>query len=425
MRILASLTISCLLAMPAIPQRATFVAQNVASSSFATYTDNFTRANGSLGANWTTPSSNSTALTIVSDQVEAAITPPGLHNAEGYTAGTFSNNQWTKNTINNNGGTTALQSNFVRVNTGAGTFYNDAVGPGVTSYQIGIETSTDFCGVAATWGTVAVGDTFELDVADTGVLNAPEFFWLHWTHSGVTKNVASCVDTATHHLNGVPGLGTVETGSTPNAFLGTWSGGSLPALSGSGYVDNFTRANSYWLGVNWWPLETGGSGTSMTGQMQITSNAAVLNATSTFGGEVWTTPYASQTQNCTVTFGVIQASDFAGCIVRYSMPTMGVGNATTNSFYLAWIEGNGATTLYEYQNGSFNSLSSLGTCGGGSITSLKLSASGSSPVALSVFINGTQCGSTFNDSTYKLSGTYGGIFLNGSNTTTITNANLN
>jgi hypothetical protein len=95
-------------------------------------------------------------------------------------------------------------------------------------------------------------------------------------------------------------------------------------------------------------------------------------------------------------------------------------NASSNSFYFTFVKGDGTTTLYEYQNGVFNSIASLGRCGGGAITSTKVTASGSNPVVLSVYVNGTPCGSAYSDATYKLAGTYGGFFLNGSSKSTVT-----
>ena len=92
--------------------------------------------------------------------------------------------------------------------------------------------------------------------------------------------------------------------------------------------------------------------------------------------------------------------------------------SSTTAFYFAEASSSGQVELFEYSGGNFNLLSNLGTYGG-SVSTLELDASGTSPVTLTVKVNGSTFGSAYNDSTYKLTGTYDGFTTFGTSSTTV------
>ena len=98
-------------------------------------TDNFTRANGTLGANWTTPTGG-TAFQIASNKAEPTTT--GALNHAVYTGASFNNDQYAEITI-----TTLAASSFadpaVRMSTSALTFYQANIGgPTGSTFTAGI-----------------------------------------------------------------------------------------------------------------------------------------------------------------------------------------------------------------------------------------------------------------------------------------------
>jgi hypothetical protein len=382
----------------------------------ATYTDSFTRANGSLGSNWAEPSGANGTLQILSDLVYAQ-TSGVVHSAEIYTPGTFSNNQYSIITLKSGTGSatsgTAGQFSLVRGATATARFYNDAVATGSTFggllYRVGDQNSVDFCGTAWAGPAYVVGDTHELDVAGSG----PVFFWSK--HNGTVD--ATCSDVVDNYTGGQPGLGVIDPNGSPFLSLGTWTGGSLSSFSTTP-SDNFQRANAGWLGVNWWFAPTGGNGSGATGSYFVLSgNAAVLSVPTNQGTAIWTTAFGS-TQASKVTTGNIASGDWVAAVARYTLPPNGTSSANTDSYYFVLVEGNGTVDLFAKTNAD-NLLASLGTFSG-TVSTIELDASGTSPVSLVVKINGTQFGSTFSDSTYKLTGAYEGFSTFGTTASTVT-----
>ncbi|MGA8108488.1 MAG: chitobiase/beta-hexosaminidase C-terminal domain-containing protein, partial [Acidobacteriaceae bacterium] len=383
------------------------VASGVYTINSSSYSDNFARANGSLGANWSEAYGSNAGLQISNDAVYAA-SAPAEHALDIYTGGTFSNNQWTSFVLGNGPGSQpSLQAAIVRGSTTTANWYNDGVGVGGTFANLGNGAYYDFClvnGIAK----YAKGDTHELDVAGSG----PVFFWSK--HNGVVD--ATCVDTALNYTGGEPGLGVIEGNSTPTVSDTTWQGGSLPNFSTTA-TDNFTRANAGWLGVNWWFNEPGGAGDSSEAFFILQNNAAVISVPNQWGLAVWTTPF-NQNQASAMSVGKIASGDIVGPVVRYSLPV--AQNPSSDSFYMIFGSSSGLQ-LYAYNKGNWALLKNYGSFSG-TISTMELDATGTSPVVLTLKVNGTQFGTTYSDSTYKFAGLYTGFALGAgaTQTTTIT-----
>jgi hypothetical protein len=385
----------------------------------STYSDNFMRSSGGLGANWSVPYQGDASLQIVSDLIYSAAPGPTVtHSLEVYSGGTFSNNQYSIITlasgIGSNSPGQASQFAVVRGSTSAGSgdgFYNDGVATGsnfggLVALRVGNSTSVDFCPVGEQALTdYSIGDTHELDVAGTG----PVFFWSK--HNGVVDS--TCYTSEYAFSGGSPGLGVVDRASTPQVALGAWQGGSLPNFNTTP-TDNFQRANAGWLGVNWWMDEFGMHG----GYLILNNNAAVMNSTTSGQATalaLWTTPF-NLNHSSTITIGSLAGNDWLAAMVRCTLPPEPM-NPGSEKFYIA-LDVAGTIDLFAYSNG-WNLLSSLGNYSG-TVKTIELDATGSSPVSLAVKINGAQFGSTFSDSTYKLAGTYAGFAAAATSSSSVT-----
>lgn len=367
---------------------------------YTTYTDSFTRANGSLGANWTFPSSapDTTDPPVISnDLLVANGTLPGIHYFDIYTGGTFGNNQFSRTTIqsltsNVQSGCGAADSVGLIVHGTVSNYYNDAVQNFPTTgcsnigihWALGIANGVDFAGGVPFSGspTYAVGDTVELDAVGTNPI-----FFTH-LHNGVVDG--SGADSTYLLTGGVPGTGiAVNAASTAVVKAGAWTGGTLANVSAN-TSDNFTRANG-WLGVDWWTLPPSNTGCGF----QIVSNQAQDTCTSgNFGFAIRTLAF-NLNQSSTVN---PVSGTAVGAVVRTTP-------ANETCYLVFWL--GGTAYLYEYSNGAFNTLTTFATVST-LPSSIELDATGTSPVVLTVKVNGTTLG-TFSDSTYLLTGTFPGF----------------
>lgn len=364
------------------------------SSGSSNYSDSFAGANGSLGPNWARAFGSDAGLQLFNGQVYAD-SAPAEHAFDIYTGGSFSNNQWTSFVLGNGpGGSPSAQGAIVRGSTTTANWYNDAVSVGGTFMNLGNGAYYDFCLIAGV-ATYAGGDTHELDVAGTG----PVFFWSK--HNGVVD--ATCVDTGFDYTGGQPGLGVLETNSTPTVSAANWQGGSLPDFNTTP-TDNFTRANAGWLGVNWWFKEPGGAGSSAGAFFILQNNAAVISRPNNFGIGIWTTPFNAN-HSSSITLGNLASGDYAGPVVRYSLPV--AQNPTSDTFYMIFGS-TGGLTLLAYNKGAWAALQNFGTYPG-TINTMELDATGNNPVVLTLKVNGSQFGSSYSDSTYRFTGSYAGF----------------
>jgi hypothetical protein len=234
--------------------------------------------------------------------------------------------------------------------------------------------------------------------------SGPVFFWS--MHNNTIDNV--CFDNTYNYSGGTPGLGVIDANPSPTLALGTWQGGSLPNFSTTP-SDNFQRANAGWLGVNWSFAEM--STTNFQHFFVLSGNAAVPSNGTLGGVAFWTTPL-NLNQSSTITIGNLANGDWLAAVVRYSLAKAG-----SETFYLA-LDAGGTIELFAYNAGTWETLSNLGTYSG-SVSTIELDASGSSPVTLTVKVNGKQFGSTYSDGTYNFSGTYPGFANYGSASSTI------
>lgn len=380
----------------------TISSQNLAvSASYPTYSDNFQRANGPLGPDWTQVEGASCALQIISDSAYARETPClDAHALEGYTAGRFANNQWSSYVVRSGdeGNPLATQSAVVR-NSGA-QGYNDADIP-AGDYQIGtINPLADFCQMRPL-RSYSAGDRHELDVAGSG----PVFFWSR--RNGAVD--ATCVDTSAEYTGGVAGVGVIEMNSKPTAQVGSWEGGSLPDFSTTP-SDNFQRADAGWLGVNWFLVS--GLPSSLPAYFKLSKDSAVLNASGTTASSlaIWTTPF-SVNQASTVTAGRFSGG-WIGAVTRY---TVRAGAGEGGTFYIA-LWSSGKLYLFADTGSSYIALATLRAATAPS--TIELDACGVSPVNLTVKSEGKTVMS-YSDSTYKYTGTYVGFGVYGSRATRV------
>jgi hypothetical protein len=373
------------------------------------------RANGGLGSNWAEPDGGGCPVQIISDLVYSTCIST-FHPSDIWVNGTFNSNQYSSFIVASGTSTGGGQAAFLRGSTTSQAFYNDGFNIGSTQIAIGDAQSTDFCVNGALLNAYSAGDTHELDVASGA--SYPVFFW-----SKRNGNVdATCVllsGNGQFYAGGYPGLGmSDDVNSKPTLADGAWTGGSLPSLS-TAASDNFQRANSGWLGVNWWMDTHHYSGAAET-YLQLNSNAASLNTSGSNGicAAVWTTPFSS-TQASTVTLGNLTSGDWIGALARYSMPTAGWGNDGNGSYYFAIWSG-GTLTLFAWTGSPSHAFESLASASVATQpTTIELDASGTSPVSLTVKVNGTTA-ITYSDSTYMLTGTYAGFTIYGHSTSTVT-----
>ncbi|MFP5230131.1 MAG: hypothetical protein ACLGXA_21135 [Acidobacteriota bacterium] len=372
-------------------------------TSYPTYTDSFARADGSLGSNWTEPSSAEGGLLISSDAVIVQTPASTGHQFEIYSAGTFGVNQFTKFTIEGSAGTSPSYSlGYVRATATGADYYNDAINS--NSQQLGVHTSSGYADfyTSGQAPTYAVGDTHELDVAGTG----PTFFWMK--RNGTI--IDGAVDNTYNFNTGIPGLGFIDQNAAPTLAANNWEGGTLPAFSTTP-TDDFQRADDGWLGVNWWFSFYSGYAAGYV----LTGNAAVQAAATSGAWDLacWTTPLTVN-QSSKITIGGSGSGDWIGVFVRYD-PTQGA----SDNYYSVLIN-NGEVFLYVRQNGNFSQLSDLGPHTVSPGDTLELDATGTNPVVLTVKINGSQIGTTYNDTTYLIAGTYAGFQSYGSTSNKVT-----
>lgn len=378
---------------------------SVASAAYTfnagSYADSFLRANGTLGPNWSEPDGAGCPLQILSSEVYATCTEV-FHPAAIYTAGTFANNQYSSFVVA--GGTPGGQAAYLRGRTDVRQFYNDSVSIGNNGWDVGNANSVDFCQGGTVLQAYRAGDTHELAVAGTN----PAFIWSF--RNGSVDGM--CVDTANNYSGGYPGLGmSDDPNSSPTLADGAWTGGSLPNFS-STPSDNFQRANAGWLGVNWLLVPVQQSTTPA--YFEVLNNAAVLNTTASNGSgyALWTTPF-NVNQSSTVTIGNLTSGDWIAAIGRYTISS-GYSSQVSSCYLALYWQG----TVYLFQfNGSYSVLTTASYPN--TPSTIELDAAGTSPVVLTVKVNGSTL-IIYSDSTYKYTGTYAGFGASGHSTSTIT-----
>lgn len=182
-------------------------------------TDDFNRANGGLGANWTTQTGH-TAFTIVTNQCVAP--GPSNFSSARYSGTTWPNDQWAQHTVISHGTTNTDGGPAVRVSTsGAQTFYfadiNDADSASLGS---SMSCSIHKCN-AGTFTTVGSASSFTVSANDVIYLEV-QGTSLVFKQNGTTK--ISATDSGI--TSGAAGIA-YWAGASNAATIDSWSGGDF------------------------------------------------------------------------------------------------------------------------------------------------------------------------------------------------------
>jgi len=299
--------------------------------------DSFTRANGSLGANWTDfLSAGSVPPQIVGNQVEPSST--GFSDAMYYGGIDWPSDQYSQAQIIALG-SGAKMGPSVRV-TSVSEYIGivETLGAGNATVEIELELNGTFSTLISTsTATVLPGDYIQISAQGTTL-----------TMNNVTRSTTLLTITDSTLAAGYPGIHLNPAGGTPSStVMSNWSGGSMTSapLSVSTLAsDNFNRANTANLGPNW----SVGSGYDflqiVNNQMEWSSspsdNIALEYYTAlTFPSDQW-----SQAQVTVVT------GDENGPVLRYQQSSSGA------SYYFydiqqAGLAGTAYVKFYSYVNG--------------------------------------------------------------------------
>ena len=253
--------------------------------------DNATRANGSIGANWTVQQNG---LNIASNQIQG--TTAAQSNSGFWNANTFSTVQFAQATVTALNGTTDFPGVTVLASgTGGNATYYDCVENSTTIFmQRVVNAGTN--NLTSTASTGAVGDLLRLEVAPGGALTC------------FKNGAVALTATDTQISSGSPGLlisGNVATEKN-------WSGGNLHPLAQLDTEQDWTKPQHFTQGVAF--------GTeSFTASPRAEQNIFLPGAlTSTWTGATWTNDKA-----VTITRVQVQAKTApAGCstnaVVRFT-----------------------------------------------------------------------------------------------------------
>jgi hypothetical protein len=173
--------------------------------------DNFTRANGPLGANWTVQSG---AWAIASNQATTATGATAIAYWAG--AGVFTPNQYAIVTIGPSNSSFAAEYFGLALNDNGTTYYNCLVNSGGDYFIQKNGSNLAF----ALGPTLVVGDTIEMDSVG-GVLTL--------FHNGVQFATYTDVSPLT---SGVPGMAGDDAGQA--VFYSNWVGGNIGGGGGGG-----------------------------------------------------------------------------------------------------------------------------------------------------------------------------------------------
>lgn len=216
-------TVAFMVSMASTPRT---LAQIVSGKEYFFYSsqiasDNFARADGGLGANWTTPTGVA-ALQIASNLCEPGSTI--VDNAAVYTANPFSPAQYSEVTIHSVGASAVLVP-WVRGSTLNETAYEAAVGGNIgtaCALKFLRITSGSEIQIGATLSfTPNVGDALRLAVVDS-TLGPVLFFY----QNGVL--IFQIVDTAANPFEtGNPGVRMTAPSAVNNVQISSWAGGGI------------------------------------------------------------------------------------------------------------------------------------------------------------------------------------------------------
>ena len=259
--------------------------------------DNATRANGSIGSNWTIQQNG---LNVASNQIQGTI--GAQSNAGFWNANSFPANQFAQATITALNGTNDFPGVTVLASgTGSSSTYYDCVENSTTIFMQRIVNSGT-TNLTNTASTGAVGDLLRLEAAPGGALTCYK------------NGAVALTATDTQIVSGSPGLLISGNGATEK----NWSGGNLHPLGQLDIEQDWTKTQHFNQGV--------GFGTeSFTASPRSEQNAFLPGAlTATWTAAAWTTDKA-----VTITRVQVQAKTApAGCttnaIVRFTDGTTAI-----------------------------------------------------------------------------------------------------
>jgi len=244
--------------------------------------DNATRANGSIGTNWTIEQNG---LNIASNQIQGSIAAQS--NAGFWNANSFTTNQFSQATVTALNGTSDFPGvTVLATGTGSNSTYYDCVESTTNIYLQRVVTagSTNLTSAASTG---AVGDILRLEIAPGGTLTCYK------------NGAVALTATDTQITSGSPGL--IISGNV--ATEKNWSGGNLHPLGQLDIEHDWTKTQHFNQGVGL-GLET------FTASPRAEQNVFLPGAlTSTWTAATWTTDKA-----VTITRLQVQAKTApAGC----------------------------------------------------------------------------------------------------------------
>jgi hypothetical protein len=296
-----------------------------------TVSDNFNRANGALGSNWTTVTGTN-APKIVSNVLKAGTA--GAINSAYWSANTFSGNQFAQANLPASSGSNWGPGIAVRLSNSKGYF----LWYGNTANTVSIWRMDS----SSSWTQIAASGTLTIAATDVWMLQANGSVITAYQNG---KQVASVTDT--HYTTGSPGVWLWFS----NNQITNWSGGDLaPTYTVGGTVSGLSGTAV--LQDNGGDNLTVSANGSFTFATQLAS-AAAYNVT------VKTNPAG---QTCTVANGtgtIASANVTNVAVTCTNNPTYSVGGTISGLSGTAVLQDNGGDNLTVTANGSFTFATSL------------------------------------------------------------------
>ena len=301
----------------------------VPSAHAATVSDNFNRANGGLGSNWTTVS-GTVAPQIVSNTVQAG--SAGTLNSAYWSANTFGSNQYAAASFPNSSGTNYGPAIAVRLSNSKGyiLWYGNSANT-VSIWRM--DSSSRWTQLKASAKlTIAATDVWKLQAVGSTL-----------TAYQNGKQVVTTTDT--HYTTGAPGIWMYYAGNQ----ITNWSGGDVattPTYSVGGTVSGLTGTVVL--------QDNGGD------NLSVSANGSFAFATKLAGGAAYAVTVLTQPsgQTCTVgsgtgTVGSANVTNIAVTCTASPPVTYSVGGSVSGLTGTVVLQDNGGDNLSVSANGSF------------------------------------------------------------------------
>ena len=301
----------------------------VPSADAATISDNFNRANGGLGSNWTT--------------VTGTAAPQIVNNtAQPSSAGTLNSAYWSANTFGSNQYAAASFPNS------SGTNYGPAIAVRLSNSKGYILWYGNSANTVSIWRMDSSSSWTQLKASAKLTIAATDIWQLQAVGSTLTayqngKQIVTTTDT--HYTTGAPGIWMYYAGNQ----ITNWSGGDVvttPTYSVGGTVS----------GLSGTVVLNDNGGDSLT----VTANGSFAFATQLAGGAAYAVTVKTQPsgQTCTVgsgagTVGSANITNVAVTCAANPTPTYSVGGTVSGLSGTVVLNDNGGDSLTVTANGSF------------------------------------------------------------------------